>query len=264
MILEDSWDYAAIDVTNKVGATSCWLDPFRSLSMAYLGDRPQGIPQIEPPILRLLNSGKDFGAGRAPTIYIENHDHRRFMLKAGGRDFRYLTQPYMIALFTCAGAPLIYCGQEFGQDNDMPDRGDGRVVPRPIDWSLQSTGPGPTIFDRYQQLIAIRQAHPGLRSSNFFPGDWNDAWTQPNPQGFGIDRDRNVVVYHRWGNDAGGRLERFYVVLNFSQETRHVTFEVPDAGPWRDLIGGGTVTAVDGRLRVDVGSNWGAIYYRKY
>lgn len=38
-ILEHSWDYTAIDVVNKVGATSCWLDPYRSQSMSYLGEQ---------------------------------------------------------------------------------------------------------------------------------------------------------------------------------------------------------------------------------
>jgi pullulanase len=264
MILEHSWDYTAVDVVNKVGATSCWLDPYRSLSMGYLGDRPQGIPQIEPPMMRMLDSGRGFDGGRAPTIYIENHDHRRFMLKAGGRDYWYLTQPYIIALFTCAGAPLIYNGQEFGQDNDMPESGNNRVAPRPVDWSLQDRGPGPTLLARYRQMMQIRKDHPGLRSANFYPRNWNDLGTFPDLQGLGIDRSRNTIVYHRWGDDGTGRLERFYVVLNFSQQAQHFAFAVPDSGPWRNLLGDELMTAVDSWLHVDIGSNWGAIYYKKY
>lgn len=137
-------------------------------------------------------------------------------------------------------------------------------IPRPIEWRQEENEPGPTIRGRYRQMMQIRNNHPGLRSSNFYPRDWNDGWTQLNLQGFGIDRARNVVVYHRWGEDGGERLERFYVVLNFSKETRHVAFEVPDSGPWRDLISGASVNANDGRLHVDIGSNWGAIYYQKY
>ena len=264
MILEHSWDYDAIDVTNAVGATSAWLDKYRSLSMGFLGDRPAGIPQVEPSIMRMLDSARDFGTGRAPTIYIENHDHKRFMLKAGGRGSWFLTQPYVIALFTSAGAPLIYNGQEFGQDNDMPESGDGRVVPRPLDWPSAELDPGPRVRDLYRRFIEIRREHPGLRSANFYPRGWDEGWTQPDPHGFGIDRARNVVVYHRWGDDSAGRLERFYVVLNFSGETRRVSFEVPDAGPWTDLISGGVASAPGGRLDVDVGSNWGVIYHKTY
>lgn len=263
LILEHEWDYGAVGVTNSVGATSCWLDPYRSRSMSYLGDRPAGVPQIEPPIMRLLDSGRDFDQGRAPTIYVENHDHQRFMLKAGGRQSWPLTQPYIIALFTSAGAPLVYNGQEYGADNDMPEEGGGRVVPRPLDWDWLEAEPGPAVFERYRQMIEIRRRHPGLRSMNFYPRGWDESRAEPDPHGFGIDRARHVVVYHRWGDDGQGRTERFYVVLNFSQQTRQVSFEVPGAAPYRELIGGGTAVPSGGRLHVEVGSNWGAVYYQR-
>src|SRR5262249_15369699 len=144
-ILEHSWDYGAIDVANKVGATSCWLDPYRSRSMDFLGNRPEGIPQVEPEIMRILDAGRDFADDHGPTVYIENHDHKRFMLKAGGRGSWFLTQPYVIALFTSPGATLIYNGQEWGLDNDMPESGDGRVVPRPLDWGLRSDETGKNV-----------------------------------------------------------------------------------------------------------------------
>jgi len=263
LILEHSWDYAAIDATNNVGATGCWLDPYRSLSMGYLGDRPNGVPQIEPSIMRMLDSGRDFDPGRAPTVYLENHDHRRFMLKAGGREFWYLTQPYIIALFTSAGAPLNYNGQEFGADNDMPEGGPGRVIPRPLDWNGLQDGIGEAVFSVYAKMIDIRKNHAGLRSPNFYPRGWDESQTELNAQGFGIDRARNIVVYHRWGNAGDGSLERFYIALNFSQHIQHISFEVAEMGPWTELIGGGTMTPSDGRLHLDIGSNWGAIYYRK-
>jgi hypothetical protein len=234
--------------------------------MSYLGDRPKGFPQIEPPIMRMLNTGRDFSAERAPTLYLENHDHKRFMLKAGGRDYWNLTQPYIIALFTCAGAPLIFNGQEFGLDNDMPESGDGRAVPRPLDWTLQDIEPGPTIFVRYQQMMKIRRDHPVLGASNFYPSDWKDEWTKFDENGYGIDRDRNLVVYHRWGVNTGNNLERFYIVLNFSQQLlRDVSFVVPDSGPWQDLISGKVISAQsDDRLHIDIDPNSGAIYYKKW
>jgi glycosidase len=236
LILEHSWDYDAIDVVNKVGATSCWLDPYRSRNMDYLGNRPEGRPQIEPGIMRLLDSGRDFGLGRAPTIYIENHDHKRFMLKAGGRSTWYLTQPYVIALFTSPGATLIYNGQEFGMSNDMPEQGDGRVIPRPLDWNLRTSDPGPTLFDLYRRFIGLRRDHAGLRSSNFYPSNWDESDTQRNEHGFGIDRTNNIVVYHRWGDNGTGRTERFYIALNFSNFKQHISFEVASPGPWTDLM----------------------------
>lgn len=262
-ILEHSWDYGAIDVVNNVGGSSCWLDPFRSRSMDYLGNRPNGIPQVQPPIMRMLNSGRDFGLDHVPTIYIENHDHRRFMLKAGGREFWYLTQPYIIALFTCPGATLIYNGQEYGAQNDMPESGEGRVVPRPLDWEWLLHGEGPSVFAQYQRMMKIREKHPALRSKNFYPSNWDDSWTQLDSNGYGIDRDRNTVVYHRWADAPDDKADRYYVVLNFSQIDQLVSFAVPNNGPWRDLISEAVVNPSGGRLNASVGSNWGAIYYQK-
>ncbi len=261
-VMEHSWDYAAIDVVNKVGATSCWLDPYRSQSMSYLGDRPAGKPQIESSMMRMLNSGLNYGTGRAATIYIENHDHRRFMLKAGGRPFWFLTQPYVIALFTSSGATLVYNGQEYGADNDMPEDGNLRVVPRPLDWKTLQQDPGPAIRALYKTMMAIRSAHPGLRSPNFYPDKWDENTTSFDPDGYGIDRDKNLVVYHRWGSDAAGKTEYFYVALNFSADAQSVSFAVPFNGAWSELLSAGTATAVDGRLNVQLTSNWGAIFFR--
>ena len=85
----------------------------------------------------------------------------------------------------------------------------------------------------------------------------------PRP-GRALRCDRNIVVYGRWGDDGSGRFERLYVVLNFSPDRQQISFEVPDAGPWTDLLGGGVASVRAGWLDADVGSNWGAIYHQKY
>jgi hypothetical protein len=185
------------------------------------------------------------------------------MLKAGGRDFWYLTQPYIIALFTCPGATLIYNGQEYGADNDMPESGDGRVVPRPLDWNWLLQDAGPTVFARYQTMMAIRKQHPALRSTNFYPNNWDESLTGLDSNGFGIDRDRNVVIYHRWADSPDGTTDRYYITLNFSQSDQLTSFTVPNSGSWNDLISGTVFNPVAGRISRTLGSNWGAIYYQR-
>jgi 1,4-alpha-glucan branching enzyme len=78
--------------------------------------------------------------------YIENHDHERFvcnygthvpdpdsaarrdeLLLVGNRSERWFkVQPYLIGLMAAKGTPLLWQGQEFCQDNFVPDRGAGR------------------------------------------------------------------------------------------------------------------------------------------
>lgn len=256
--LEHTWDYDAINVANSIGAKSCWLDPYRSTSMGYLGGR-----QIDSRIMRMLDSATSFAPGVTPTIYLENHDHQSFMDKAGSRDLWGMTQPYAIALFTCAGAVLVHNGQEFGTLCDMPEEGDGRVIPRPLAWEQCTDSDGAPLLALYQKLIAIRKGHAGLRSANFYPDSWDENSSVLNGNGFGADTSRQLVVYHRWLTGVDGTTERYYIALNFSQQTQHVDLQVAMNGVWTDLISGWTPTAASNLLPLDIGSNWGYIFYQK-
>jgi len=86
---------------------------------------------------------------------------------------------------------------------------------------------------------------------------------------FGPDADSAGRVYHRWGQDGAGKTEFFYVVLNFAEYQQNVSFRVNSPGPWLDLIGGpnftqgSPISAPSSQLNVNVGSNWGAIFYMK-
>jgi pullulanase len=262
IILEHSWDYDAIDVTNKVDATSCWYDPFRTLSEQYLHEEDETAPPIQTTMMRMLETARGFEPGRIPTTYLENHDHSRIITCAGGRNSWHRTQPYVIALMTCFGAPLIYNGQEFGADYEIPEDGDGRVVARPLEWSQAKSAPGPALLDLYQKMMQIREEHPGLRSPHFAPSNWDEAQIQFNKQGLGIDLERGLVVYRRWSEDEKKR-EHFFVALNFSDKPQQVDFEIPHSGVWRDLMGGPEVQPEHGRIQTEIGSNWGAIFYRE-
>jgi pullulanase/glycogen debranching enzyme len=270
LILEHEWDYSSIDVVNTVGATSCWLDPFRGRSRQYLTQR-----QIEPGVMRLLDAARDFSAGRTATTYIENHDHESLMLNAGSRGEWWRTQPYAIALLTAAGAPMLHNGQEFAELYSMPEDDFGapadsqdpavrRVVPRPLRWERTTDGPGTATFALYQRLIALRRSHAGLRSPNFHPRFWNEANTQPDADGFGINQAQQTVVFHRWGPAEDGRLEKFYIVLNFSPWPQTVAVSFPEDNGWIDLLSGWQPPVMDNWLRFEVGSNWGHIFYKKY
>ncbi len=273
LILEHEWAYSSIDVVNKVGATSCWLDPFRSETRSYLTNR-----YMRPTVMRLLDSARDFGIGRTPVTYIENHDHESFMLNAGSRDEWWRTQPYAIALLTASGAPMIHNGQEFAELYQMPEPGSEddtappddqdpsrkRVVPRPLLWSQLDDGPGQALFDIYRRLVEMRRSHSGLTSPNFYPRYWDESRTLLDGDGFGVDESRQVVVYHRWGNAADGRLEKFYIVLNFSQSPQTVLVTFPEDDGWVDLLSGWRPPVQNNRLQFEVGSNWGHVFHKKY
>ena len=227
--------FEAIGDTNVMGASGCWFDPFMFEHVEYgrNGNLNTGNPQQ---ILRILNATLDFAAGKEPVTYIQNHDHSSLVHAVGGRARWFKTQPAAIALLTSPGAVLLHNGQEFGQDEFVPDSGSGRVAPRPLRWQTDSPlgndDIGKSLFGLYQRLIDIRTRHPSLRSPNFFPYPFN------HPDGYGAFPDQDVVVYHRWGQAEGGGFERFIIVVNYSDFDQRIDIPFSTNGRWEDVLNG--------------------------
>jgi len=261
LILEHTWDYSSVGVTDAVNATACWLDPFRSNARAMLAAR-----RLRGQVMRGLDAARDFDAGRCPVIYIENHDHERLMANAGSRSEWYRTRPWLIALFTCAGAAQLYNGQEWGQLDSMAEPGgEGRVQPRPLRWNEKDDAYGKELGALYAKLIALRKAHPALRGPNFHPRFWDDSEELRRPDLFGVDAGQGIVVYHRWGDaaDGSGRTDRYTVVLNFSDSIESVVAPLNVNGPWTDLLSGWTVNVTDGRWGFDIGEHNGHVFWNR-
>ena len=266
LILEDTWDYQAINTTNVVCASNCWFDMMRARTADYLA--PWG--RVATPFLRVLNSGKAFMAGKGPVMYLENHDHMTVTFVAGGRDKWYRVQPYLIALYTCPGAVMVNNGQEFGRSEYMPEDDSGlppdqkRVIPRPLRWAESNDAIGLMVRDKYTRLARIRREYPALRTPNFYPDYYDETWAHFSPEGYGVDVDKQVVIYHRWGPAPDSGVERFIVVLNFSGSDQYVDMPFPTNGAWQDVLNGGAVQVADYRLHnFRVSSNWGNIFCQK-
>ena len=119
----------------------------------------------------------------------------------------------------------------------------------------------------YTRMLAIRNQYPGLRSTNIYPRFQEDWQSQFSAAGFGVDTARQVMIFHRWGPSTTGTLQRFYIVLNFSPQPQWVRVPFPANGPWTDLLanfdGSWTPDVVDYHLDLQVGSNWGLVFFRE-
>ncbi|MBN1654351.1 MAG: alpha amylase C-terminal domain-containing protein, partial [Deltaproteobacteria bacterium] len=92
---------------------------------------------------------------------------------------------------------------------------------------------------------------------------WFDSWDRMR-DGYGVDTSRQLVVFHRWGNDDQGRFERFIVVLNFSDQDQQLDVPFSTNGDWRELLEGWSVRVTDWRLRGHwVGGNWGRVFFQR-
>jgi pullulanase len=268
LILENLPDnrYQAVEDTNRIDATGTWFDPL----MYQVFDLGKA-QQIQPSIIRALNASKDFGNGKGPVTYIENHDHGTLVNKIGG-DFVgvdrtahwFRTQPYAIALLTAPGAVMIHNGQEFGDEYYMPNSGNGRVIPRPLNWDRLGDNAGKTLSALYKKLIKIREDFIGLKSPLFHPDNYNERFIRFDKDGFGVDTERQIVIFHRWGTGKDGNNERFIIVLNFSSNNHFVDIPFPFNGNWTDLLSGEIFQVTDfWRKWQSVNSNYGRIFYAK-
>jgi 1,4-alpha-glucan branching enzyme len=119
----------------------------------------------------------------------------------------------LVALFAVPGVPMIYSGQEFGDD-----------APRtidfcPINWEKLKRTTHHQHHDLACRLIVARRTYAALRSDNllFEPSDFV--------------RD-HVVCLRRW--DEEGTVA--FCALNFHEQQRIVTFDLPAGGVWRDVV----------------------------
>jgi maltooligosyltrehalose trehalohydrolase len=196
---------------------------------------------------------------KAPLQYIENHDHERFLcnfgvtpstvsiLGEGRRDLWYRLQPYLIGLLTSRGIPLLWQGQELGENLFVPD--DPAVARvallRPVRWELFYDDVGEALVRLVRHLIALRRSLPELRLGNhYFYNDWNR---------YGA---AELLLFSR------ALPNRFTLVaLNFGSADRNVPFAFPISGRYREGLHGVEFDATAGtEMQLDLPSHYGRVW----
>jgi 1,4-alpha-glucan branching enzyme len=270
-----------VEVFNKTYANACWYEDLRANTENHF---TKG--NLNENIIRLLDlDAQDYNQQlenqqenilKSPFVYLENHDHSRlisyFPDRAEHNDYFgenqgnrytswYLTQPYVIALFTGQGTPMIHNGQEFGENYILPKEGIQRVLNfRFLRWENTEDKPGYNLLHLYQHLITLRKKYPSLRSRG--P---NSFWYYDhyNPQTGSIDDFRppnGIYFYKRQTNK-----EIVIVALNFTNQDIVVPHPFPAVGTWQDLLHGSTVTNTPQNPCPEtvIPSNYGRIYHLK-
>jgi len=210
--------------------------------------------------LGLYSSDKINDPQKTQMQYIENHDNKRFVCNFGlmndrGQDgfqvfkegdrnrFGYKVQPYLIALLTSKGIPLLWQGQEFCENNYLDptggSKGLGRIrMFRPIRWEYFYDDLGQASISLIRKLTSIR-----LKKSEFQPGT-DDKAAYPLGKGeqfrslhntsyyFHNDpshyQSKGVLVYYRFTSCHGEPTEPFSIImLNFTDKKQTIQFHYP-------------------------------------
>jgi len=191
--------------------------------------------------------------------YFETHDHSRFvcnfgttvadndLLREGIRDNWYKVQPYLIALFTARGIPMLWQGEEFGENYYVPDSGFGRVaLLRPVRWDYFYDPVGRSVSGLVRSLVALRRRLPQLRR-----GDHHFHNSASRYQ------DHGVLVFTR-ALDG----DETVVALNFGDEDQTVPFTFARGGKYREELHGHDLSDVEAGHEswLTVPSNYGRIW----
>ena len=197
--------------------------------------------------------------------YIENHDQQRFicnfgtapvdtdpnavLLQQGDRDGKWpKVQPYLIALMTAKGTPLLSEGQEFCENYWIPTSGYGRVMLyRPVRWNYFYDNDGQPIIRLIRKLTKIRRN--GTQFTNgqhYFYNDYNKF------------NSKGLLAFSR---QLGSTFS--LVVVNFTDQEQMTAFAFPEAGDYVEQIEGtenlmGVVAGATQALTIP--SNYGCIW----
>jgi len=230
--------------------------------------------RLDPEFLGFPNQFQNPATGEsfpvAPFQYLESHDHPRFINEFGQPQLRdllgefygnrerfYKIQPYIIALYAAKGIPMLWNGQEFGENWGVPNWGIGRnLFERPLHWEYFYDAAGKALVRLHRILGTLRRTHRALRSRGYFFYYFDQAHLQ-----------KGVVAFHRDAPPAGGQpAESLIVFLNVSDNDAEVWLPFPAAGAWVEQIDGkrpAVQIAQNGQWSsVIVPSNYGGIYKR--
>jgi maltooligosyltrehalose trehalohydrolase len=175
---------------------------------------------------------------KASLQYIENHDHERFICNfglrnpdeagnplflEGDRERWFMLQPYLIATLMSKGIPMLWQGQEFGENYFLPDFGAGRVaVLRPLRWDFFYDAAGQGLVNLVRKLLRIRRERAHLRTGQyFFFNDW------------GRYQEKGVLLFARYDG-----AQYSLIAINTSGADQRIPFWFPVGGNYIEELHG--------------------------
>ncbi len=205
----------------------------------------------------------------APFQYLNSHDHSHLIVSAGvsgkdewspgDRSQYYLLQAPAIALYTLQGVPMLWQGEEFGEDYNLPGNGPARINwRRDTHWEYFYDDYGIPLIRIYRRLGQLRRSSRALRGrSSFYFWQQSLAGNQ-------------VIAYQRHAPATGSQVEEYAMVfLNFGNAAASIEVPFPKAGTWVEKLDEDVRTllvdvAGDGAsATVSVPSHYGLVFLQK-
>ncbi len=203
-----------------------WYDILPAIDAAGYNDR----------IDRLLGSYPEH-AHLANLNLLDSHDTARIRTIAGGDATT--VKLAALLLLTFPGAPSIYYGTEVGMDGTKEPGSRGGFPWDETQWHAD-------LLVTFRQLIALRKAHPALRSANY-----RRVWPPPGQHG------TMLTVIERTAAD-----DEIIVAVNAGDERETLVLPLSDfpGDRFESLWGADVVEPGDNNARLSVGPRSGSIW----
>jgi glycosidase len=211
----------------------------------------------------------------APFRFLENHDNTRAInyfghwevplnqgLPYGDRSRWTKLRPYMIALFTAKGVPMLWQAQELVENWTRPEGLTPlrNLMERPVHWEYLYDSCGQGMLALVHALGGLRTTHPAISARG-------NLTVHPEPH-----RQLGVLVYDRLALDGDTITDAVLIAINVSDRPETVAVRFPCAGEWSDALGkagvGGagtdpnpiSVTDVSAEVAITVPANGGRVF----
>ncbi len=215
-----------------------WHDAFRWRSREMLMRA-----ELDPrEFLNILDARRQgYASNFQRVLYTESHDEERVWSEleqagyAPDEVLRRATAALVLTL-TTPGIPMIYAGQEFGENTAK------QVGSNPLHWDRCAQPAGAALVATTRRLVALRKSHPALRGE-----------VVACPE---LDAARDVAVVQRGPADKA-----VIVALNLGRRAQAITVAFPAAGAWRDVVADAPLALPpDLRARIDLLPGQAAVY----
>jgi maltooligosyltrehalose trehalohydrolase len=208
-------------------------------------------------------SGNPVDMPVAPFQYLNSHDHSHLIVFSGttssdifapgDRSRFWRLQPLAIALYTCQGVPMLWEGEEFVDDWNLPQNGPARIdLRRDAHWEYFYDDYGVPMIRLYRRLATLRRTLRALRSRESF------YYWQQSLQG------TQLVAYHRHAPATAASPEQYaMVILNFGPNADTIHLPFPKAGTWIEMLDANTQIPVANPgdfAAVQIPSNYGLVF----
>jgi maltooligosyltrehalose trehalohydrolase len=257
-----AWQNELLDQAEAIVGGAVPTDAFAHVLDPFFANRYPGTKTV------VNAAGTPVDMPVAPFQYLNSHDHSHLIVFAGtsgsgvlppgDRSRFWRVQPMAIALYTSQGVPMLWEGEEFADNYNLPDDGSARVnLRRDTHWEDFYDDYGVPLVRLYRRLASLRCTSRALRSRESFY-----YWQQSL-------QNSQLIAYHRRAPASSSEPEEYaMVILNFAPYADTIQVPFPKSGTWTEKLDEDVrstpwrvqVASVGDAHRITVPSNYGCIF----